>query len=92
VLVKEAIGPAAAELGGAQVPDAAEHAGDSPTWPGERVFDLRERARVIRRSGERAQEVAHEVAAAVVETLDLVGVVHRVVSRMLGEGERAVRP
>ena len=44
MLVKEAIGPAAAELGGAQVPDAAEHAGDSPTRPGERVFDLRERA------------------------------------------------
>jgi hypothetical protein len=43
---------------------------------------------VIRRGGQRYQEVA----AAVVETLDLVGIIHRVLSRVLGEGERAGRP
>jgi hypothetical protein len=47
---------------------------------------------VIRRGGQRYQELAHEVAAAVVETLDLVGIIHRVLSRVLGEGERAGRP
>ena len=92
MLVEEAIGPAAAELRAAEVPDAAEHAGDSPARPSERVFDLREHAWVIRRGGERAQKLAHEVAAAVVETLDLVGIIHRVLSRVLGGRERRGRP
>jgi hypothetical protein len=91
VLVEEAIGPAAAELRAAEVPDATEHAGDPPARPGERVFDLRERAWVIRRGGKRAQELAYQVAAAVVETLDLVGIIHRVLSRVLGGGERGGR-
>jgi hypothetical protein len=90
-IVQETIWPTAAELSSAQMPDTAEHARDSPAGPGELVFNLRERAWMIRRGGEGDQKLAHEVAAAVVETLDLVGIVHRVVSRVLDEGGRGGR-
>jgi hypothetical protein len=90
-VVQETIWPTAAELSSTQMPNTTEHAGDSPARPRELVLDLRERAWVIRCGGERDQERAHEVAAAVVETLDLVGIVHCVVSRVLDEGERGRR-
>src|ERR1035441_2093287 len=87
-VVQEAIGPAAPELGRAEMPDAAEDAGDSPARPRQRILNLGERARVIGRGGQRVQEFAHEVAAAVVKPLDLAGIIHRVLGSVLVDGGR----
>ena len=49
--------------------------------------------RPIGGEGERSEQLAHEIAAAVVEAGDLVGIVHRVLGRVLGKvGETGVRP
>jgi len=81
--VVEAVGAAAFELGVAEVGDTAEHGGDPASRPPERVLDLGERPRLVGRVGQSVQQLAHEVAAAVVEALDLAGVIHRVMRRML---------
>lgn len=90
-IIEETIWPTPAELSSAQMPNTTEHAGDPTARPSELVFDLRERAWVVRRGGKGDQKLAHEVAAAVVKTLDLVGIVHRVMSRVLDEGDRGRR-
>src|ERR1700742_1784246 len=82
-IIQETIWPTPAELGSAQMPNTPEHAGDPPARPSELVFNLMKRAWVIRRGGKDGQKLAHEVAAAVVETLDLVWIGHRVMSRVL---------
>jgi hypothetical protein len=79
----EPIRAAAAELGLAQVEDAAEHRRDPPPRPADRVLDLRERPRAVGRLGELVEQLAHQVAAAVVEAGDLVRVDERVVRRVL---------
>jgi hypothetical protein len=65
------------------VGDAAEDGRDPAARPPDRVLDHRERARLVGRRGQRVEQLAHEVAAAVVEARDLVGVLHRVVRRVL---------
>ena len=67
----EAVGTASAELGVAQVRDAAEHRGDPAPRPSDRVLDRRERPRLVRAPRERSEQLAHQVAAAVVEADDL---------------------
>jgi hypothetical protein len=79
----QAVRAAAAELGLAQVEDAAEHRRDPPPRPADRSFYVGERARPVGRLGERVQQLAHQVAAAVVEAGDLVRVDQRVVRRVL---------
>ena len=81
----------AVELGRAQMPDAAEHAGDAPARPPQRVLDVGEGARVIGRCGKCVEQGAHEVAAAVVKPLDVAGVVHGVLGSVLGDGAGAER-
>ncbi len=53
-LVVEAVGPPAAELELPHPARPAEHRGDPPVRPAERVLDRRERPRAVRRRGERA--------------------------------------
>jgi hypothetical protein len=81
----EAIRPAPGELGLAQVEDAAEDGRDPAPRPADLILDLRERPGPIGRGGERVEQPAHQIAAAVVEALDLLDVVHRVMRRVLGE-------
>ena len=78
-----AVRAAAGELPMAQVRDAAEDRRDPPARPAHRILDLREGARAIRSVGEGVQQLAHEVAAAVVEARDLAGILHGVVRRVL---------
>ena len=88
MLVKEAVGAAAAELGVAQVGYAAEHGRDPAVRPSQLVLDLREAAGPIGRGGQRVQQLAHEVTAAVMEAGDLAGIIHGVMRRVLGETGR----
>ena len=60
-------------LGLAQTADAAEHGRDPPPRPAHLVLDLRERPRLIGPRGKGVEQLAHQVAAAVVEPLDLAG-------------------
>src|SRR6478672_8775710 len=83
MLVDKAVRAAPAELGGPQVPHAAQHACDAPAWPPDAVFNLWEAARLIGRRSKCVQKFTHQHAAAVVEALDLTGVIHRVVGRVL---------
>jgi hypothetical protein len=72
----------------AQVMDAAEDRGDSPVRPADRVLDCWEGPRLAGRGGEAVEQLAHEVAAAVVKARDLVRIAHRVLRRMLDGGAR----
>jgi hypothetical protein len=74
----------AGELGVAEVGNAAEHGCDPAARPAHRVLDLWERTRLLRRRGERIQELSHQVAAAVVKAGDLVGIVHRILGYVFG--------
>src|SRR3954468_1155469 len=56
-LVQEAIRPATAELGVAEVGDAAEHRRDPAPRPAHLVLDLREDARLVGRLGERVEQL-----------------------------------
>ena len=82
-LVVEVVGPTPAELGMSHVADAAEHRRDPAPRPSERVLDLGERSRIVRRLGELAEQRAHQVAGAVVEASDLAGVGHDVLRSVL---------
>ena len=73
-LVVEVVGATSAELGMSHVADAAEHRRNPAPRPSERVLDLGERARLVRRLGQLAEQRAHQVAGAVVEASDLAGV------------------
>ena len=79
----QAIGATPTEFGMAQVGDAAEHGRDPAPGPSDRVFDVRKRARAIRRSREAVEQLAHQITATVVEALDLCAIVHRVLWRVL---------
>jgi hypothetical protein len=63
---------------------AAEDGGDAAAGPSHPVLDLPEGARPIGGAGQGVQQLAHEVAAAVVKEGDLAGLGHRVVRRVLG--------
>jgi probable F420-dependent oxidoreductase len=75
--------PFAAELVEAEVPDAAEDGGDAAAGPADGVLDLREGTGDAGNACELLEQGAHEVAAAVVEALDGVGVGHHVLGRVL---------
>jgi hypothetical protein len=79
----EVIGTAAAELRVTQMRDPAEHGGDPPPGPTDRVLDLGERPRAIRRAREAVEQLAHQSAAAVVEAFDLPWLVHHVLRSVL---------
>ena len=83
--VLEAVGTATAELGVAQVGHAAEHRRNPAMRPADRVLDLRERPRPIGSRGETVEKLPHEVAAAVVEAGDLVGIAQSVPQRVLAK-------
>jgi hypothetical protein len=51
--------------------------------PADRVLDLGERSWPVRPRGEAVEQLAHQIAAAVVEPLDFLGLVHRVVRGVL---------
>jgi hypothetical protein len=80
----KAIWPAATELTLAQMEDAAEDRRDPAPRPSDRILDLWERARVVRRRGETVEELAHQVAAPVVEARDLLWLVHCVLRSVFG--------
>jgi len=82
-VAQEAVRPAAAELGVAQAGDPAEDRGDPATRPSDRVLDGGKGARPVRRLGQLPEELAHQVAAAVVEALDLARLGHRVLRGVL---------
>jgi hypothetical protein len=63
---------------------------DPALRPADRVLDLRKRARSIRSSGQAVEEPAHQVTAAIVEALDLIGIFHRVLRRVLDERRTSV--
>src|SRR5437588_12810156 len=63
--------------------DAAEHRGDPPVRPPERILDTGEGAWPAGRHRRLVQQLAHEVAAAVVEPRDLVRMVHGVLGDVL---------
>jgi hypothetical protein len=63
--------------------DAAEDGGDPAVRPADRVLDLRERAGPVRSSSQLVEQLAHQVAAAVVEEGDLVGFGHGIPRRVL---------
>ena len=88
--VLKVVRPAPAELAVAQTRNATENRRDPAPRPADRVLDLRKRARSIRSSGQPVQELAHQVAAAIIETLDLIGTVHRVLRRVLDERRTSV--
>jgi phage shock protein PspC (stress-responsive transcriptional regulator) len=90
-LVVEVVRAAPAELGVAQVGDTAEHGRDPAARPADRILDLREGAGLIGRVGQRVQQLAHEVAAAVVEAGDIPGSAHRVLRRVLAATAGRVR-
>jgi len=71
-VVHEAIRASAGELGATQMPDAAEHAGDPPSWPADRILDLGERARLVRHTRQSPQQVTHQVVSPIIEKHDLV--------------------
>ena len=79
----EVVGAPPLELDHAQAADATEDRRDPPVRPADRVLDLGEGARPVGRLGQAVQELAHEVAAAVVEARNLAGVDHRVRRRVL---------
>jgi len=85
-LVDEAIRASAGELGATQMPDAAEHAGDPPSWPADRILDLGKRARPVRHTRESVQQVTHQVAAPIMETRDLFRIIHRILGSVLCVG------
>ncbi len=80
----EAIRPASLEFLMRSAAHPAEHRRDPPARPAERVLNLRKRTRPIGTGGELAEQLAHQLAAAVVEALDLLGLVHRVGRCVLG--------
>src|SRR5579862_7711098 len=82
-VVEEPIRAPAAELGGAKMPDAAEHAGYPTARPADRVLDLRKRPRLVWRAGQGVQQLTHQVAATVMEARDLLRIVHRVLRGVL---------
>jgi hypothetical protein len=71
------------------VTDAAENRRDPPPRPADLVLDLRERSRAVWRAGQGLEQRSHQFAAAVVKALDLVGVGHRIVGRVLVERRRS---
>jgi hypothetical protein len=77
--------PAAAELGLAQVKHASEHGSDPSARPSDLILDLSEWTRPVGRGRKRVEQRAHQLAATVVEALDLVDVLHRVVRRVFGQ-------
>ena len=87
--VVEAIRPAPGELGLAQVKDAAENRCDPPPRPADLVLDLGERSRAVRCVRQGLEQRSHQLTAAVVKALDLVGVGHRIVGRMLVKRRRS---
>ncbi len=68
------------------MPDAAEHAGDPPPWPSESILDPGKRAGPIRRAGQSVQQIAHHIAATIMDPRDLVGVIHRIQHSVLKDG------
>jgi hypothetical protein len=84
----EAIRAPPGELRVAQLRHPTQHGGDPAARPSEHVLDQRERTRLIRRRGKAVEQLAHQVAAAVVERRDLARVVHRVLRRVLGARHR----
>jgi hypothetical protein len=81
--IEEPVRPPAAELRLAQVRHAAEHRGDPPPGPDDRILDRSERPRTVRGGGQTVEQRSHQVAAAVVKAPDLAGIVHRVLGCML---------
>src|SRR5947209_16150551 len=81
--VVEAVGPAAAELPVAHAEDAAQHRRDAAAGPSNRVLDLGERARTAGCCRESVEQLAHQVAAAVVETGDLGWIAHDIPDSVL---------
>jgi hypothetical protein len=69
----------------AQVRHATEHRGDSPARPPDRVLDVGKGARPVRLLGQLSEQLAHQVAAAVMEALDLPRLGHRVLRGVLAE-------
>jgi hypothetical protein len=65
--------------------DPSEHRGDPAARPPDRVLDLREGAWPVGCGGERREQLAHEVAAPILEAGDLAGIVHGVVRRVLAQ-------
>ena len=59
--------------------------------PSDRVLNLREGVRLIGRGSERVEQLTHEIATAIVEALDLAGIVHRILGSVLGRRRRAHR-
>ena len=82
-VIQQAVGPAAAELRVTQVGHAAEDRGNSAAGPPDRILYRGKCARPVGPSGEVVEQLAHEIAAAVVKPLDLTGVLHGVLGGML---------
>jgi hypothetical protein len=89
MLVVEAVWAAAAELGVAEVRDSAEDRRNPAGGPTHIVLDLPKGAGSVGRVGQRAQQLAHEVAAAVVKPGDFAGIAHCVLRGVLAEAGRA---
>lgn len=51
--------------------------------PADRILDLGEDPRAIRRRRQSVQELAHQVCAPIVEALDLAVILHRVLRRVV---------
>lgn len=66
------------------MPDAAQNARDSATWPRDCVLNIRKRPTLVRRQGQGVEQLTHEIAAPVVEPPDLGWIVHSVVGHVLG--------
>jgi len=77
------IRPSSLKLGLAKMEDAAEYRRDPPAGPPDRILDHRKGTRLIWRLRERVQELAHQIAAAVIEARHLVVFEHRVVGVVL---------
>jgi TfoX/Sxy family transcriptional regulator of competence genes len=86
----ETVGAAAAELGVTQVRDPTEHGGDSPARPSDRVLGFGEGSRPAGCGRQLVEQLAHEIAAAVVEPGDLAAVLHGVLRCVLsGVGDHS---
>jgi hypothetical protein len=83
----EVVRPASAEFRVAQMGDAAEHRRDPPARPSDRLLHLRERAGEVRHGGQAVEQLAHQIAAAVVEPRDVVGVGHDVLWCVLARSD-----
>jgi hypothetical protein len=86
--VPQAVWATAPELGLPQVGDTAEHRRYPSPRPSHRVLDLGKGAGPVGRGGQRAEQLAHQGAATVVEALDFAGVLQGVVRCVLGRDHR----